>query len=79
MASNAAVQLRGGYEMIIICEQYQDKVYILDANGRIWRITMNFAGEPEINLLPHLLSHDQIKATIKPKIAMFDKGNTYNV
>ena len=62
--------------MIITCEQYQDKVYILDANGRIWRFKMNFAGEPEIQLLTEWLSHERIKALITPTtLARFDKDN----
>jgi hypothetical protein len=58
--------------MIVKVEQFQDKAYILDDNGRIWRFKLNFAGEPEVALLTKWLSHERINAVCQPQLARFD-------
>lgn len=47
--------------MIVKVEQYQDKVYILDATGRIWRFTIGFDRQPEVMQLIVQLTPDHIE------------------
>jgi hypothetical protein len=58
--------------MIVACEKFQDKVYIVDGNGRFWRFEINWAGEPQVIALTKLFRPDELNAMVRPQLAHWD-------
>jgi hypothetical protein len=59
--------------MIVMTERYQGKLYVLDANGRIWRFDIGYDGQPTIQEIGYL-SHDAMRHLDEPKLASHDKS-----
>lgn len=57
---------------IVKAEQYQDKVYILDAGGVIWRFEIGPDGQPLIYNV-HRVAYDQIAIVGGPRLQIYDE------
>lgn len=58
--------------MIVKAEQYQDKVYILDALGNLWRFEIGHDMQPMIYNV-HRFAQDQISTVAGPRLPLYDE------
>lgn len=58
--------------MIIKTELFQDKAYILDDSGNVWRVTIAFDEGPLIHLVSRI-ERWQIEGIMRPQLPQYDK------
>lgn len=56
--------------MIIKAQTFEDKVLILDADGRIWQVKIGFDGQPEIQMLQRV-SRETVVRLSEPDLARY--------